>query len=195
MKKIILASCSPRRKQLLEQAGLSILVFPSDVREKPIKANENPISYTLHLALAKAENAAQNFKTGLVIGADTIVVVNNKVFGKPKNKNHARQILSELSGRTQYVYTAIALIDIKTNQRILDIEKTTIKARKLSLIQIKKLSELNHDKAGAYAIQQDSDILVREMIGDYYNVVGLPIKRLAAILKIFDITINIKTFI
>ncbi|MBU1042809.1 MAG: septum formation protein Maf [Candidatus Omnitrophica bacterium] len=194
MKKIILASCSPRRKQLLKQAGLKIVISPSMLRENPIKPKQDPVTYALLLALAKAESVARRFKAGLVIGADTIVVVNNKIFGKPKNQKHAQQILAALSGTTQFVYTAIAIIDIKTGRRIIDIEKTTIKTRKLSNTQIKKLSKLNHDKAGAYAIQKDSDILVKEMIGDYYNVVGLPIKRVASILKIFSIKININPF-
>jgi len=194
MKKIILASCSPRRKQLLEQAGLKILVVPSNIKEKPIQPEQDPTAYTLGLALAKAENVAKRFKKSIIIGADTIVVSNNKVFGKPRNQNHARKTLSSLSGQIQYIYTAIAIINPQTNQRIIDIEKTTILTRKLSESQIKKLSASNHDKAGAYAVQKDSDILVKEMKGDYYNVVGMPVKRLAKILKTFSIKLNTRPF-
>jgi septum formation protein len=190
MRNVILASCSPRRKQLLEQAGLSIRVFPSTVKETEKRPKQDPVSYALYLALAKAENVAKKFKKGLIIAADTIVVSQGKVFGKPKNQKHAKKILSALSGKIQYVYTAVAIIDLETKTRIIDVEKTTILARKLSKIQIEELSKYNHDKAGAYAVQKDADILVEEMKGDYYNVIGLPIKRLRNILKIFSISIK-----
>ncbi|MFH1063162.1 MAG: Maf family protein [Candidatus Omnitrophota bacterium] len=191
MKKIILASGSPRRKQLLAQAGLSFEVFPSKIKEKAKSPKQDPVFYALYLALAKAEDVAGKFKTGLVIAADTIVVVDDKIFGKPKNQKHAKKILSALSGKIQCVYTALAIIDIPTRRRILDVEKTTIIANKLSLIQIEKLSKYNHDKAGAYAVQKDADILVKKMKGDYYNVVGLPMKRVKNILKMFSISIKI----
>lgn len=187
MRNVILASRSPRRKQLLVQAGLHIRVFPSKIKEPAPDPAQDPVRYALCLALDKAEDVAKRFKSGVVIGADTIVVANNKIFGKPKDQKHAKKMLTALSGKTQYVYTAIAIIDIKTKQKIVDVEKTTIIARKLSAKQISKLSKDNHDKAGAYAVQKDSDILIKQMKGDYYNVVGLPVKRLKNILKIFSI--------
>lgn len=194
MRTVILASCSPRRKQLLEQAGLPIRVFPSTITEKAKSPKQDPVFYALSLALAKAENVAKKFNKGLIIAADTIVVSEGKIFGKPKNQKHAKKILCALSGKIQYVYTAIAVIDLKTERRIIDVEKTTILARKLSKNQIDELSKYNHDKAGAYAVQKDADILVKEMKGDYYNVVGLPIKRLRNILKIFSISIKDLTY-
>jgi septum formation protein len=190
MKKIVLASCSPRRRQLLEQSGLSFTVFPSTVKEKAKSPGQEPEVYALSLALAKAENVAQRFKNSLVIAADTIVVCDNKLFGKPLNQKHAKKILSALSGKIHYVYTAVAIIDRKTNRRIIDIEKTTLIAKKLSHQQIENLSKYNHDKAGAYAVQKDADILVKEMKGDYFNVVGLPLKRVKNILKIFSINLK-----
>ncbi len=187
MRTLILASRSPRRKQILEQAGLDISIFPSSIKEPAPRTAVDPLRYAIDLALLKAENVAKKLKNGIVIGADTIVVVDNKIFGKPRNQKHAKKILTLLSGKTQYIYTALAVIDIKTKTRIVDIEKTTIIANKLSKTQINKLSETNHDKAGAYAVQKDGDILIKKIIGDYYNVVGLPIKRLKNILRIFSV--------
>lgn len=189
MRKIILASASPRRRELLERAGLNICVVPSDITEG---ANTCPSveHYCISLALSKAENIASKQSNAIVIAADTIVVYNNRMFGKPKNIRAAKVILSALSGTKHFVYTAIAVIDTKENRRIVDIEKTTIFARILSQHQINIFSKKNHDKAGAYAVQEKSDKLVRKIEGDFYNVVGLPIGKLRSILMQFNIKIK-----
>ncbi len=186
MKKIILASASGRRKKLLEKAGLNICVQPSNIKEG---RNTCPSveHYCISLALSKAENVASKQDNAIVIAADTIVVHNNKIFGKPKNIRDAKKILSALSATKHFVYTAIAVIDTKENRRIVDIEKSTIFTRKLSSRQIDIFSRKNHDKAGAYAIQEKSDILVRKIEGDFYNVVGLPVSKLRSILMEFNI--------
>ncbi|MCG2710795.1 MAG: Maf family protein [Candidatus Omnitrophica bacterium] len=186
MKKIILASASPRRKELLERAGLNISVQPSDIREGP-NTCLSAEHYCIGLALSKAENVASLQDNAIVIAADTIVVFNNKIFGKPKNIRDARVILSTLSGTKHFVYTAIAVIYLKEHLRIVDIEKTTIFARKLSSRQINIFCRKNHDKAGAYAAQEKSDPLIERIEGDFYNVVGLPVKKLSRILKYFNI--------
>ena len=189
MRKIILASASPRRRELLERAGLNICVVPSDITEG---ANTCPSveHYCISLALSKAENIASKQSNAIVIAADTIVVYNNRMFGKPKNIRAAKVILSALSGTKHFVYTAIAVIDTKENRRIVDIEKSTIFARILSQHQINIFSKKNHDKAGAYAVQEKSDKLVRKIEGDFYNVVGLPIGKLRSILMQFNIKIK-----
>ena len=186
MKKIVLASASPRRKELLEKAGLNIRVQPSNIKEG---RNTCPSveHYCISLALSKAENAASKQGNAIVIAADTIVVHNNRIFGKPKNIRDAKRILSALSGTKHFVYTAIAVIDTAKKRRIVDIEKSTIFARKLSSRQINIFSKKNHDKAGAYAVQEKSDKLVRKIEGDFYNVVGLPISKLRGILMGFNI--------
>lgn len=186
MKKIILASASPRRKELLEKAGLNISVQPSNIRE----GRNTCLSvehYCITLALSKAENVASLQGNAIVIAADTIVVHNNRIYGKPKNRREARVMLSALSGTKHFVFTAIAVIDTKENIRIVDIEKTTVFARKLSSRQINTFSRKNHDKAGAYAVQEKSDMLVKKIEGDFYNVVGLPIDKLGRILMEFNI--------
>ena len=186
MKKIVLASASVRRKELLEKAGLNICVQPSNIKEGK---NTCPSAehYCISLALSKAENVALKQSNAIVIAADTIVVHDNTIFGKPKNIRDAKRILSTLSGTKHFVYTAIAVIDTKENRRIVDIEKSTIFARKLSSRQINMFSRKNLDKAGAYAVQEKSDILVRKIEGDFYNVVGLPISKLRSILMEFNI--------
>ncbi len=184
--KIILASASPRRKELLEKAGLNISVKPSKITEGPNTCTSVE-HYCLSLALSKAENIASTQGNAIVIAADTIVVLNNKIFGKPKNIRDAQAILSALNGTKHFVFTAIAVINTKENRKIVDIEKSTIFTRKLSSPQILMLSKKNHDKAGAYAIQEKSDMFIRRIEGDFYNVVGLPINNLRKILLEFNI--------
>ncbi|MCP4649127.1 MAG: septum formation protein Maf [PVC group bacterium] len=185
MKTVILASRSPRRIQLLKKLGITCKVIPSNISES-LKNHHSPAQYALLLALAKAEAVAKNLKQGLVIGADTIVVFQNKIFGKPKNHADAKHILSTLSNTVHHVYTAIAVVNAKTGKRIVDIDKSTIFARKLTSSQITMLAQKNHDKAGAYAVQDSNDILVKKIVGDYYNVVGLPLDKLKNILRIFN---------
>lgn len=186
MTKIILASASPRRKELLEKAGLNIRVMPSNIKEGP---NTSPSieHYCISLALSKAENIAKKQSNAIIIAADTIVVYKNKLFGKPKNIRNAKSILSKLNGTRHFVFTAIAVIHTGENRRIVDINKSVIFARKLTPSQINMLSLKNHDKAGAYAVQEKSDIFIRKVEGDFFNVVGLPVNNLRRILSEFNI--------
>jgi len=191
MKPIILASRSPRRKELLTRAGLRIRVQPSAIPEPPADSLP-PDRYALKLALLKADNVAATVRAGLVIGADTIVVLGKKIFGKPGNAAEAKKILSVLSNTRHYVYTAVAVIDIQTQRRIVDIDRTAVITRKISPRVIETLALKNHDKAGAYAIQEDGDMLIDHIEGDFYTVVGLPLSKLRKILRIFSV--HMKTF-
>lgn len=186
MRKIILASSSARRRQLLQKLGLRFSVFPSKIKEDQMLSSIIE-RHIISLALGKAEYVARKFNRGLVIAADTVVVYKNKLFGKPRDIKHAKQILSTLSGTKHYVYTAIAVIDIQSEKRQADIDKTIIYAKKLSPRQIEKLAQKNHDKAGAYAVQENSDLLVKKIDGDFDNVVGLPVKKLKNTLKNFGL--------
>ncbi len=190
MTKLILASASPRRKELLEKAGLKIFIRPSNIIEGPNTA-PSVEHYCIGLALSKAQNIASKHSNAIVIGADTIVVYNNKIFGKPKNIRDAKTILCTLNGTRHFVYTAIAVINIKENRRIVDIEKSTIFTRPLSRKQINMLSKKNHDKAGAYAIQEKTDMFIRKVKGDFYNVVGMPINSLRRILLEFNVKMGV----
>ncbi len=189
MNPIILASRSPRRKELLERAGLRIRVQPSTVRE-PSSSTLPADRFAISLALRKADNVAARLSRGIVIGADTIVVLGGKIFGKPADAAHARKILSELSDSRHHVYTAIAVIDAATQRRVVDIDRTTVITRKIPPQVIERLALKNHDKAGAYAVQEDGDAIIKRIEGDFYNVVGLPLLKLQKILRLFGIALK-----
>lgn len=190
MNQIILASQSPRRKKLLEQIGLSFEVFPSDVKE--ISSESDPALMVEELALLKAKDISSNHPGSLTIGADTIVLHENKIIGKPKNKEEAFQILSLLSGSTHVVFTGVAFVKSDKNGHIMSINtfheqtKVTFSALDEEDLQAYIESEKPMDKAGAYGIQDDLGALFVERIeGDYYNVVGFPLNRFYRELKLF----------
>lgn len=178
---IILASSSPRRMHLLRQWGVKFKVFPSNINENT--KLKNPSSIVKYLSLKKALSVAQFFKKGIIIGADTIVVLSSKIIGKPKNWKDAEKILSDLNGTFHKVYTGIAVVDAKTGKKKVGYELSRVKMRHFSKIEIKKLAGKHMDKAGAYAVQEKSDAFVERIEGDYFNVVGLPFKKLKCLLK------------
>ncbi len=179
MNKIILASGSPRRKEMLEKFNLNPTVVNSKYIEKSMPY-ENPVQVTMSLAFNKALSVSENYKDDIVIGADTIVVYNNIILGKPKDEEDAYRILSLLSGNTHEVITGIALIHVDRNIKIIDYEKTKVKFRKLDSKRILKYIETGEpfDKAGAYGIQGLGAILVEKIDGCYSNVVGLPLTKI-----------------
>lgn len=188
--KIILASISPRRLKLLKGLGLKVKVVGSKVRESKFGIS-NPRNLVKTLALTKAQEVARRTKSGLIIGADTIVVHRGKILGKPKSHKEAKAMLKELSGKTHEVLTGLAVIDASKNKTMVDVVKTRVKFRKLTEEEIS-----NHvatakplDKAGAYAIQGKAGLFVERIDGCYFNVVGLPLARLAEILKEFNVTL------
>ncbi|MFQ6081876.1 MAG: Maf family protein [Candidatus Aminicenantia bacterium] len=174
--KWILASQSPRRIELLSRLGLDFIVQPAQIQEQRSK-NEKPESYVLRVSLLKAKKAAQNFSSGVVIGADTIVVLNNQFLGKPENENRAKEILMMLSGKAHFVFTGIALIQIKTQKLATGYAKSKVYFSTLSpkIIDwyIKSLEPL--DKAGAYGIQGKAGMFIEKIEGCYFNVVGFPL--------------------
>lgn len=176
---LILASASPRRKLLLEQIGLSFQVFPSHVQE-PDFAGNNPAKYALELAGLKAREISDQFPTALVIGADTIVVIDDEVLGKPLDRKSARSMLTRLSDRQHQVITAYSL-SLKDAQIIETYHVVTqVRFKKLSQRDIDCYISTGSpfDKAGAYGIQDFSSIFVERIDGCFYNVVGLPISHL-----------------
>lgn len=182
MARIILASQSPRRKRLLEQVGLTFEVFPSNVDET--SEQQNPFVLVEELALSKAENVAANFQESIIIGADTIVVFQEQILGKPTDAEEASAMLNLLSGATHEVCTGVAIVKTDKNKQITRkhsfFEQTKVTFSTLNShdieYYIKKGSSF--DKAGAYGIQDDLGALFVESIsGDYYNVVGFPLNR------------------
>jgi septum formation protein len=184
---LILASQSPRRKLLLKQIGLRFVVRPSAVRED-LWDHESPEHNAKRIALSKAVEVSRNVKRGIVIGADTIVVLGTRILGKPRTKSEAKTMLKRLSGRMHRVYTAFALIDVATQRRVVRIEKTKVWFRVLTNREIESYvrSGSPMDKAGAYGIQDDyGAVFVRRVEGCFYNVVGFPLTKFYQTLEEF----------
>jgi len=182
---IYLASRSPRRRKLLKQLGIKFKSFSVNLDEK-INGGEKPVNLVKRLSIEKLELARKKIKSGLIITADTIVVLNNKIIGKPKNKKEAVQYLKLLSGKQHIVFTGFAVMNIPANKIIVDYEKTEVKFRILDDDEINDyvLRGSPLDKAGAYGIQDDfGAVFVEKINGCYYNVVGLPLTKLYQALR------------
>ncbi|SHK35275.1 septum formation protein [Marinobacter antarcticus] len=181
MASIILASASPRRSELLEQIGVVFSVQPAHIDETPRTA-EMPGDYVERLAREKALAVAVSFPGKLVLGSDTSVVLDNAILGKPSDQHEARAMLSELSGTTHQVMTAIALAQgVRCESRLVTAEVTF---RSLSGDEIAAYVTTGEpmDKAGSYGIQGLGGIFVKEIKGSYSAVVGLPLQETAALL-------------
>ncbi|MCC3863353.1 Maf family protein [Terrisporobacter petrolearius] len=181
---IILASKSPRRREILENTKVRFSVKESQVYEV-IKADESPKETVMRLAYEKALDVANNNEESLVIGADTIVVINNQILGKPKNEEEAYDMIKLLSGKTHYVITGFALINLSLNKKVIDCEVSQVTFKELSEECIKDYLNTKEslDKAGAYGIQGYGGLLVNNIQGDYFNIVGLPISKISDCLK------------
>ena len=185
MKKLVLASKSPRRQELLGMLGIPFEVKVSDAEE--IITHTDPAKVTEELSLQKAEAVAREISEVIVIGADTVVAVDDKILGKPKDKEDARAIIHLLQGRSHMVYTGVKIL-VKGNdvQRIETFsEGTKVKVASMSEEEIETYiaSEEPYDKAGAYGIQGIFSKYIEGIEGDYFNVVGLPVHRLYQELK------------
>ena len=183
-KQIVLASRSPRRKQLLESLGLDFIVHPSEIDEAKIY-NASPDKYVISLAKAKAVAVSNEYSDSIIIGSDTTVHFKGDYLNKPETKEEAYQMLSSLSGNYHSVYSGISVLD---NSRMIlktDYSETKVKFRNLFKDEIEQYIESGSpmDKAGAYGIQDDFGATFVERIqGDFYNVVGLPLVKLYLIL-------------
>lgn len=178
--KYILASKSPRRKQLLKQIGLNATAVDSGAIELELK-DHNPIHLVRHNSVLKSESVAGKYKNEIVIGADTIVLLGKEILNKPKDLKHAKEYLKALSGNLHYVYTGINVINTKNGKEKFAYEKTSVYFRTLQKNEIDYYVNTFKplDKAGAYGIQDDFGCLFIEKIkGDYYNIVGLPLVKL-----------------
>lgn len=191
MTRIILASKSPRRKKLLEQIGLAFEVYPSDISEN--STEKQPEFLVQELALQKARDISENCPDSLIVGADTIVVYNNQIFGKPENEIEATEFLLHLSDSDHIVLTGVAFVKTDKNGGIeaehVFFEQTKVTFSALGKGEIDAYIQKGNplDKAGAYGIQDDMGVLFVEKIdGDYYNVVGFPLNRFYRELKMFS---------
>jgi len=176
---LILASSSPRRTLLLRQIGLTFTVDPSKVDEH-LNAGESPAKNARRIALEKATEVARRRASGIVVGADTIVVLGRTILGKPKSHREAARMLKRLSGRSHVVYTGFAIVDGHTGRALTDVVRTRVWFRRLGDREIARYVRSGSplDKAGAYGIQDDfGAVFVESIDGCFYNVVGFPLVR------------------
>jgi len=185
---VILASVSPRRIGLLKEWGVKFKVIPSHISEQTLLIK--PSEIVKDLALKKAKSVAAKLKKGLVIGADTIVVLGGHIIGKPKDELHSREILSKLNGSIHRVYTGVAAVNAETGDEKTVFEVSRVKMKRLTSYELTKFAGKHMDKAGAYAVQEKADAFVEKIYGDYYNVVGLPYLKTKKLLKGFGITLR-----
>lgn len=185
MKQVILASASPRRRELLTQAGIAFTVKVSDAEE--IITESAPGKIVKELALLKAKAVAETEEEALVIGADTIVAAEGKILGKPHSREEAFSMLSMLEGKTHQVYTGVALIAKEAGKEKLEVfaEKTDVTFYPMTETEIWEYIDTGEsmDKAGAYGIQGRAAVYIEKICGDYNNVVGLPVAKLYQKLK------------
>lgn len=184
MKKIILASESPRRQSLLQQLGVDFTVSPASI-EEDLTIPLPPEQLVLSMAWQKARQALRGLQDGIVIAADTVISWEDRVMGKPADRDEAYAMLSRLSGRTHQVMTGLCVAVVGGGVPDLAVESTSVIFRPLSQEDI--TNYLGHgewfDKAGAYAIQGRGALLIERIEGCYYNVVGLPLNRLNMMLR------------
>lgn len=203
MVNIILASASPRRKEIMELMGLEFGVCPSHCEEKITE--KDPEKIVMELSRQKAEDVAQNAESGaIIIGSDTIVVLENQVLGKPRSREHAFQMLSAMAGRTHRVFTGVTILQVpcaseganrdgerekerKLHKMVIFAECTEVHVAEMTHQEINAYLDTNEykDKAGGYGIQGRFAPYITGINGDYYNVMGLPASALYQHLKAF----------
>ena len=178
MEKIILASNSPRRREILGEF-IDLDVITKEINE--IKDDSfSPWTTVMGLAFEKGIEVAKDNEDLIVLSADTLVELDGKLLGKPKNREEAKVMIEALSGRSHNVYTGYAIFKLSENIKYVNYEKSSVKFYELSDLEIEKyLDTLEYkDKAGAYGIQGKGSLLVEEIRGDYFNIVGLPIGKI-----------------
>ncbi len=185
--KIILASRSPRRSALLRQMGFQFEIRSKEISESSVMVTD-PIDRVIQLSRKKAEAVLVEVEDGLIVGADTIVCIDKKIFGKPKSPKEAKSMLQSLSGKTHEVFTGFTILETG-GRSVSDYEMTRVTFRKLDGWEIDDYVNSGEplDKAGAYGIQDSSGLFVDRIEGCFYNVVGFPLTRFyEALKKLFD---------
>lgn len=179
---LILGSNSPRRKEILEFFSIPFTQVSSGFDEDAIPFSQNPEHFAQEIARSKAHSLRSQFPEHILLTADTIVTLDGKYFGKPKNTQEAIEMLSFLSGKKHFVYTALCILH--KNKEFLKVEKSAIELHHLSQNQIVNYIQTipSFDKAGGYAIQKCGSLIVKRIEGCYYNVMGLPIQTLHQLL-------------
>jgi septum formation protein len=175
--KLILASRSPRRAEILSAVGWPFETRAANVDESRFES-EAAVPYVRRLAQTKAETVAKHLTSGLVLGADTVVLVDEEILGQPSDAEDARRMLKLLSGRWHEVLTAVALLRAGGDRSAVDYEKTRVRFAEMSVAEIDWYVATGEpmDKAGAYAVQGSAALFIEEIQGDYFNIVGLPVR-------------------
>ena len=178
LKSNILASASPRRKDLLNQIGIDFSIIPSNINED-FRLNLPPEAFTEHWAREKALNISKDHPSSLIIGADTVVVLDGQILGKPKDENDSKEMLLKLSGKTHEVITGISLIHIDSKIDITFNGRTYVSINTLTISDILQYIRIYKpfDKAGSYGIQDGFSVHIDKINGCYYNVMGLPLSK------------------
>ena len=182
-KKIVLASKSPRRKELLEQIGLDITICPSNIDEKKVSI-QDPEKYVKKLACLKALDVSQLYPDSWIIGADTIVVIQDQIIGKPHSKAEAVKILNQLNNCEHFVYSAFCICNQNKALQTIKSVKTKVYFKNLTANEINWYTNTQepYDKAGGYGIQGIGSFIVKKISGSYTNVVGLPVCEIVEVL-------------
>jgi len=181
---IILASASKKRSELLNSCRIKHRVFPSRIKED-FKISRLPHRIAIFNAERKAEEVAKKFKSGFIIGADTIVLLDKKIMGKPKNKEEAKKMLKEMSGKSILVYTGLCIIDVENKRKILDYERSNVEIRKMKKRELLRYFKLlyPYDKAGGFSIEGIGAFIFDNIRGSYFNILGLPLSKLKEMFK------------
>jgi len=188
MKKIILASASPRRREILSLTGLKFRVDPGDY-EEDMDSGQEPHKLARSLSLEKARSVAGKHRNALIIAADTFIVFRGRLLGKPHTAAEARRMLKMLNGREHSVLTGFTIMDTESGQKLSRSVETRVWFRKLGMKELEAYIKSKEplDKAGAYAIQGLGAAIVKKIEGDFFNVVGLPLSELVEGLKKFGV--------
>jgi len=176
--KIVLASKSPRRAEILRTVRWPFETVAADIDESR-GVSEDAVTYVKRLARTKAEVVARKLSSGLVLGADTVVVIDGEILGKPQDRDDSRRMLTLLSGKWHEVLTGVVMLRIGKNTRsVTDCESTRVRFGEMSATEIEWYVATGEpmDKAGAYAVQGQAALFIEEIQGDYFNIVGLPIR-------------------
>jgi septum formation protein len=191
---IVLASASPRRRELMAKVALSFRVFPVDVDESAV-AESDPVRFAVEAAVLKAKKGGEAFPSSVVIGADTVVALNLRILGKPADRDSARAMLRSLSGRRHRVITGIALYRKSEDRLLAGYDLTYVTFRPLTDGMIEGYLDRNEylDKAGAYAVQDIGDAFVERLKGDFDNVVGFPAAKVRRLLNLFAVPARVVT--
>ena len=188
--KLILASASPRREELLKQMGLRFTIVPSKVNEEKY-SNLTPVEMVKELSLAKAIEVGKLVEDTIVIAGDTVVLNKGEVLGKPDDKDEAESMLKKLSGDHHTVLSGVAVLSTHDNQTMVEYDQTKVFMRDITNNEIKEYVDTGEpmDKAGSYAIQGLGGIFVEKINGSYFTVMGLPIHKLQTMLKEFSVDV------